>query len=438
MLTELARILARHGEGSRRSWGTKESARRLVGLVLAAVLAASLPMLGGSAISHAAGLKVLSIGMSFPVTGAEAEEATGELNGARLAVEEANARHAVPGYELQPIILNDATTTAAGYDPAQAATNARMFVNNPSVVAVVGPTDSGSAKAMLPILAGARLAIVSGSTTSPDLTNPKFAAQFRANGVTIVYFRTCANEDFVEPGMVNFLIATQKIRNIYVLDDGGAGGVGLADAFQSAALKKGIKVLGHDSLDPKEADYTTILTKIKGLRPDYLEWGGISGPGAKLAKQAYDILPSTMLRGDGGGIYGGDFLQAAGFPAAEGWYSNSAAPHIFATAAGRAWESRFVQRWHQEPSDYNFTTFGAGLVVVDAIARVVKSGAPVTRANIRAAIQSTKLQTVQGPIAFDANGDLVHPPVSIYRVTHDPKYSDTDLNQFKYIGAASP
>jgi branched-chain amino acid transport system substrate-binding protein len=81
--------------------------------------------------------------MDFALTGPEAEEATVELDGAKLAVEEANAKHVVPGYELRPIVLNDATTTAGGYDPAQAATNARMFAENPSVVAIVGaPIDT--------------------------------------------------------------------------------------------------------------------------------------------------------------------------------------------------------------------------------------------------------------------------------------------------------
>jgi len=411
----------------------------MVSLVLGTALVVLLPMLGGPAISHAAGLKVLSVGLSFPIIGSEAEEAMGEMNGGRLAIEEANARQLIPGYELRPIPLSDATVTAGDYDPAQAATNARKLASDPSVVAIVGPMNSGSVKAMLPILAAEGLPMVSGSTTNPDLTSPKFAAQYRANGVQIVYFRTCANEAFVEPAMVNFLYDKNKVRSIYVLDDGGSGGVALADEFQGAAEKKGIKVLGRDSLNPKEADYTTILTKIKGLGPGLLFVGAQPLAAVKLAKQAYDVLPSTVLRGDGGGIYAPDFLQAAGFPAAEGWFANNAAPHVLDTPAGQAWLRRYLQRWHKpQPTDYALTTYGAGLVVVDAIARVVKSGEPVNRANVRAAIQNTKLQTLQGWIEFDGNGDLVHPVVSVFRVTHDSRYSDTDFRQFKYLGAASP
>lgn len=405
----------------------------------AAVSALSLPAaLAAPAIARAAGTQTIAIGMDFALTGAEAEEATAELDGARLAIEEANAKHTVPGYEFRTTILNDATATAGGYDPAQAATNARKFVDDPSVIAIVGPNDSGSAKAMLPILSVAGLAMVATSTTNPDLTNPKFAATNRQNGVTLVFFRTCGNEGFVEPGMVNFFHGKHNVRTAYIVDDGGAGGLGIADAFQAAAGKKGIKILGRDTIDPKQSDYTTILTKIKSLGPDLLEYGGITLAGAKLAKQAYDILPNTMLRSDASGIYEGDFLQAVGFPAAEGWYATSAAPHVFDTPAGQAWQRRYVERWHKQPSDYSLTAYGAGSVVADAIARVAKSGQPMNRANVRAAIQATNIQTLQGPISFDENGDLQHPIISIFRVTHDTKYPDTDLAQFKYVGTTTP
>jgi len=427
-----------YGMAPRHCDDRKGSARSLLKITLSLCLGIGLvPLLGWTAIGQETGLKTLSIGLDAPLTGAEAEEAIGEMDGARLAIEEANSAHLVPGYKLVPIQLSDATVTAAGYDPAQAAANARKFASNPSVVAIVGPVDSGSAKAMLPILAKAQLPMVAGSTTSPDLTSPKFAPQFRTNGERVVFFRTCANEAFVEPAMVNYLYNEHGVRSVYIVDDGGGGGVALADSFETAA-KKTMKVLGRDSLNPNETDYSTILTKIKGLGPDLLFLGGITSVGAKLAKQAYEILPSKVLRGDGGGIYGGDFLSATGFPAAEGWFANSAAPHVFDTSAGQAWARRFFERWHQQPSDYNLTTYSAGLVVVDAIARVVKSGQPVSRANVIAAIQKTNLKTIQGPIAFDQNGDLREPVISVYRVTHDAAYPDSDVRQFKYVGSASP
>ena len=68
--------------------------------------------------------------------------------------------------------------------------------------------------------------------------------------------------------MANYFADVLKVKSVYILDDSGAYGVGLADAFQGQADKKGIKILGRDRLDPKAADYTAVLTKIKSLNPE--------------------------------------------------------------------------------------------------------------------------------------------------------------------------
>ena len=103
---------------------------------------------------------------------------------------------------------------------------------------------------------------------------------------------------------------------------------GLADAFQAQAEKKGIKILGRDRLDPKAADYTAVLTKIKSLNPEALYYGGVLQAGVKLAKQAYDIMPKVIKAG-GDGMYGPrNADRASGFPANEGWYATIASPHL--------------------------------------------------------------------------------------------------------------
>jgi branched-chain amino acid transport system substrate-binding protein len=47
-----------------------------------------------------------------------------------------------------------------------------------------------------------------------------------------------------------------------------------------------------------------VLTKIKDLNPDALYYGGVAQAGAKLAKQAYDVIPK-MIKAGGDGIWGG-------------------------------------------------------------------------------------------------------------------------------------
>ena len=229
--------------------------------------------------------KVIKVGINLSFTGADAESAARIGNGAVIAFEEANAAHVVKGYTFQLVKLDDATPTAGQYDPAQAATNARTMVSDKGYVAALGPQMSGAGKAMAPILSQGGLAIITPSSTNPDLTDPKFAAQYRPAGKAI-YFRTVTTDAFQGPNMANYMAETLQVKSIYILDDSGAYGVGLADAFQAQAEKKGVKVLGRDRLDPKAADYASVLTKIKALDPQALYYGGVSQAGVKLAKQA--------------------------------------------------------------------------------------------------------------------------------------------------------
>ena len=246
--------------------------------------------------------KSIKVGLNMSFTGADAESATRVANGAILAFDDANATNAIKGYKFEYVKFDDGTATAGQYDPAQAATNAKKMVSDKGFVAALGPQMSGAGKAMAPILSEGNLAIITPSSTNPDITNPKFAAQYRPAGKAI-YFRTVATDAFQGPNMANYMAKTLKIKSVYILDDSGAYGVGLADAFQGQIEKLGVKVLGRDRLDPKAADYASVLTKIKALAPDAMYYGGVGQAGVKLAKQSYEIIPNVIKAG-GDGVVG--------------------------------------------------------------------------------------------------------------------------------------
>jgi branched-chain amino acid transport system substrate-binding protein len=384
--------------------------------------------------SRAAENDPIYIGISGAYTGADSANSFATKNGAMLAIEEANEKGGIAGRKLVTVELNEATANAGGYDPAQSAANARKFVADPHIMAIVGPDHSGAGKAMAPILSQGGLATVTPDTTNADITSPKFASEFRPAGKPI-YFRTLTTDDYRGPGMVRFLTKTLGAKTCYVLDDSGAYGVGLADAFVAGAQSVSMKIMGRDSLDPKQADYTTALTKIKAMGPQTLFYGGDLQAGVKVAKQSYDIIPQT-IKGGGGGLYGGGFIEQVGFPAAEGWYVALTSPHLEGEKIA-AWQARYQQRWGVPPIDYSVTAYDAALVVLDAIRRVVTSGKPVDRHTVRDAIQTTNLETLQGNIQFDENGDIVDRTVSIFQVRHDAAYPNNDaIHQFKYVGSA--
>ena len=391
--------------------------------------------LAGFVRSARAGDKFVTVGINLSLTGAAAEDATNMLRGAQLAIEEANAKGGVGGYQIRMLVLDDGTATAGQYDPAQAAINTRKMVSDPTVVAAVGPMSSGSGKAMAPLLSQGNLATVTPSSTNPDITDPKFAEMYRPAGKPI-YFRTCTTDAFQGPNMANFMADRLQVKSVFVVDDTGAYGVGLADAFQAQAAKRGMQVMGRDRVDPLLNDYRPLLTKIKNLGPQALYCGSSALAGVKLVKQSYEIMP-VMIKAGGDGLHQASILAGSGFPAAQGWYSTIAAPHMLDEAKLSGWLANYRKRWNSPPADYSITAYDAAVVILAAIETVAKSGAPVTRAAVRDAILADKTDTLQGQISFDANGDLNSRVVSVFQVQQDTAYPVNDVvHQFKYIGVA--
>ena len=132
-----------------------------------------------------------------------------------------------------------------------------------------------------------------------------------------------------------------------------------------------------------------------------------------------------------------DMLTGGAMPAIQGWYATSAAAHVLDDPSVRPWVERFVAKTGKQPADYSITYYDATQVILDAIERVAKSGKPVNRANVRGAFQPTNLNTLQGYISFDANGDMKSKTVSIFQVKYDQKYPIGDVvHQFSYVGVA--
>jgi branched-chain amino acid transport system substrate-binding protein len=402
---------------------------------------AAAQLLAGTAMTAALGAnafaanQVVTVGLDLSLTGADAESADRIKDGVVLALDAANQANTVPGYQFHLMVLDDGTATAGQYDPGQAATNARKMVANKNVVAAIGPQMSGAGKAMAPILSEGDLATITPSSTNPDITDPKFAEQFRPAGKPI-YFRTVTTDAFQGPNMANYMAEVLHVKTVYILDDSGAYGVGLADAFQAEAKKKGMQVLGRDRLDPKAADYTAVLTKIKSLNPDALYYGGVSEAGVKLAKQAHDIIPQIIKAG-GDGVVGASFLAGSGFPAAEGWYGTVASPHLTSDKSAEQFVQTFSRRFGVAPEDYSITSYDGALVIIDAVKRVAASGKPVTRSAVRDAIQASNTPTLQGTVAFDANGDLTNRTVSVFQIREDKTAKLDDFaKQYHYLAVA--
>ncbi len=77
------------------------------------------------------------------------------------------------------------------------------------------------------------------------------------------------------------------------------------------------------------------------------------------------------------------------------------------------------------------------MALIAAVKTVQESHKPITRDTVRDALAGVKLQTLQGEVAFDANGDLKSKVISVFQAHKDDAYPLDDVNhQFKYVGVA--
>jgi len=129
---------------------------------------------------------------------------------------------------------------------------------------------------------------------------------------------------------------------------------------------------------------------------------------------------------------GGDGMYSVGFiadvpAAAENWYATIAAPDTIDQPEAADWVARYTSAYGHAPQDYALTAYDAVLVIDDTIKRIVQDGQPITRQNVRDYASRTNLDTLQGVINFDSNGDLKDKIVSVFQVKD---------GLYQFVGAA--
>lgn len=358
--------------------------------------------------------QVIKIGIHALLNGPDSVGSITIFNGAVLAIEQAIEKNYLPGYVIEYKMLDDTTPGTGQADPAQAATNAQSFIADPAFMFAIGPQFSGLNKATAPLYSQAGMVNISPSATNPDLTNPAFKAEFRPSGKP-GFLRVCSTDALQAPAIANYAYNELNVRKVYIIDDGGAFGMGTADAFEARAKEKGMEVLGRDQVDPNAADYSPILTKVAALQPDAIFYGGHTQAGAKLAVQMKNLMPNVIgLSTDG--IAGADFVQSAG-EAGEGWYVTLAAPYIEAIPAAKQFIEDFTARFNTPPVAYSALSFDAVNVGLYAIKMLIEAGKPVTRENVRDTLLGIEYEGITGLVSFDENGDRILKIITIWQTT---------------------
>lgn len=381
------------------------------------------------------------IATDLPVSGTDAAQGLPTQYGVDLAVSQ--NKDLGGGYTLQVTNKND--EGASGADPSVGASNISQLLADPKVMAVVGPFNSGVAKAEIPVATTGHLVLISPTNTNPGLTKEQYAAarginfsQLHPAGSKEYYFRVCATDDV--QGKVDAQIATAapiNAKTAYVVDDNTVYGKGLADFFVQNFTASGGTVAGRQSITAAQvSSLTSLATTIATANPDVVFYGGVTsqGGGALKADLVNANYKKAMVGGDG---IADDpsWLQTAGAGAVD-TYGTVAAPDpsSLTSSDAQAFKSAYTTfvagKSDNDLLPYSAQAYAAATIEIDAIKSVIKSGKAPTREAVRDAIASGTFSTIIGSISFDQGGDNAGQKVfSIYKVDSSGKWVfDSSVN----------
>lgn len=404
-------------------------------LLLSILAACGAGTTGGNA-TPSTGSTTIKVATELPVSGGDASIGKGMENGARLAVEQANANHTIPGYTL---VLDPQDDVGVGgvHDPTKGANNVTALVGDALVTGIVGPLNSNVALTEMPIANNAPIALISPSNTNPCLT--RRGADVGCTGSNdqvptlrptgkVTYFRLAATDDHQGPAMADYLFNAQKLKTAYVIDDTETYGSGIAKYFVQEWIKLGGTVVDGKSHPVKSTtSYVNLLTQAAAAHPDVIYFGGnYSTGGTLIRKQMLQVpaLQHTIFAG-GDGMADPSFAQAVGLTGGA-IYATVAAPDATKIPAAQT----FIQDYrakYGELGEYSAPTFDAMNILIQAIKVAVSkthtprdssdlTQAQVFRQAVIDAIKGIAYDGITGHIAFDANGDTTNKIFTIYQV----------------------
>ena len=372
------------------------------------VAALALVACGGDKSSDAcgkldAGQICVKIGHGAPRTGGIAHLGKDNENGAQLAVNEINAQGGIKvGDKVVKLALVGEDDAA---DPKQGPVVAQKLVDA-GVVGVVGHLTSGVTIPANAVYAKAGMAQISPSSTNPDYT---LKGEKTPKGSVSTY-RMVATDAMQGPAMGRFML-NKGAKTVAILDDSTQYGKGLADQVEKTLKDGGVQIVAHEASTATTTDFKAILTKIKGMNPDYLFWGGMDDTAASLVKQMKELGMTTKLASADGPCTK-KFIDLAG-DAGEGVVCSQAGMPLSKMAKGAEYNANYEKTFAgQKVQIYSPFAYDA----VYALAEAMKISGSTEREAIAAAMPKVNFSGLTGQVAFDEKGDIKGGAISIFQV----------------------
>ena len=341
---------------------------------------------------------VVKIGHVGPISGSIAHLGKDNENGAKMAVEELNAKGVMIGgkkVKLELVLEDDAG------DPKQGTAVAQKLADM-KVSGVIGHLNSGTSIPASKIYSAAGIPQISPSATNPAYTRAGYKTTFRV----------VADDVHLGGTLGRYAVSTLKGKSIAVIDDRTAYGQGVAEEFVKAVKKAGGNVVGQEFTTDKATDFMPILTTLKGKNPDVIFFGGMDAVAGPMMRQMKNLgIKAKFMGGDG--ICSSELAKLAGDGRADGQVVCAEAGGVEgAQKAGLdKFNADFKKKFNADVQVYAPYVYDAVNVMVAAM---VKAGSSEPAKYLPVLAKTDGYKGVTGNIAFDEKGDIKNGALTLY------------------------
>ncbi|MEP6798020.1 MAG: branched-chain amino acid ABC transporter substrate-binding protein [Lapillicoccus sp.] len=365
---------------------------------------------GGS--SGGGATKTVKIGVIDPLSGSLSALGLGIQHSVELAVKQANATNAVPGWKIEVVSKDDEAKADVGKNAAT------QLAGDDAVIGVVGDLNSSVSQQTQPIFNSAKIAQVSPANTNPSLTiGPDTASPKRQYAS---YFRTCTTDAVQGPFAAQYLLG-KGIKKVATVHDKQTYGQGLVDAFTTEFKKGGGTITDAETITTADNggnnDFSTVISKLKPGAPDAIYYGGQFPEAGPLSLQVKNAGLNIPLMG-GDGIYDPKFIALAGGKD-EGDLATSVGAPADSSDAGKKFLADYKAAGYPDESGaYGGYAYDAANAIIAALKTSLASASDPKSARQATidALGKVSLDGVTGKVAFDEYGDATSKVITVYKV----------------------
>jgi branched-chain amino acid transport system substrate-binding protein len=235
------------------------------------------------------------VGAVFDLTGPTSNLGVPEKQTVEMIVEEVNAAGGINGHPLEVIIYNTEG------DAEKCTTMVTRLIEQDEVLAVIGPTRSGSSLAIIETVTAAEIPNVS-CAASIQIVEPVAERYW--------VFKTPQTDKQAITEIYIYLEA-QSITEIAIISDTSGYGVGGKDILVADAADYGITILDDQTFDSGDTSMQSQLTHIRGTNPEAIVCWSTDKESAMVAVDMQTLQMDTPLFCSHG-IANPAFIEAAG------------------------------------------------------------------------------------------------------------------------------